>query len=579
MNVTASRRSLAEARASRLPDKRVSFSGCLLLLLGALTSGGRSQYRSPGVSWEYGSGCSGTSATVPTLSARTLPNFGQRFTLDVTRAAASRPAMLWLGASPLNLQFGLNAPGCAILTSNELLNLGLMTDALGSIRLPMTLPVAGLLGYMFNAQCLVLVPGANALGLTASNALSVNIGNGPKCVAFSAGDIRHASLGNDALLAYDATALNEGGAWIGRSSFIAPVTGIYYFFVSGVKDSFEYGGTQDDVYIVLKRNGSAIDSAWSGEGDGRRGTLELSTAALLYAGDRIETFAASDSGRQRHLAKFEVSGFLVNTRPAFAVTGANHASLGNPTKLTYSTRAAQGRGWDGSSTFVAPVAGPYFFAITGVKDAYANGGTEGDVYVLLRRGTEDVGYAWSGSTGGRRDSMGFTTILNLQAGEEITTWASTSGLTETRHLAKYEFTGFLLDENTDVAVQGSEHSSVGNNVTMRYQSVSSNNGGGWVGPSTFFAPTTGVYFLAITAVKDAYYHGGTQDDVYMFLRRNGDYLGHGWSGEGTGMRGGLAYSTMLRLNAGDRITTLAGSDNGLPRHLAKYELSGFKLSD
>ena len=70
-----------------------------------------------------------------------------------------------------------------------------------------------------------------------------------------------------------------------------------------------------------------------------------------------------------------------------AVRGGGHTSDGNPDRLTYSTVASSGPGWDGTSSFRAPVSGAYYFSLSGVKDTYKAGFTPENTHLQLRRGT------------------------------------------------------------------------------------------------------------------------------------------------------------------------------------------------
>ena len=175
--------------------------------------------------------------------------------------------------------------------------------------------------------------------------------------------------------------------------------------------------------------------------------------------------------------------------------------------------------------------------------------------------------------------MGFTTILNLNAGETISTWVDCGHADDKRNIANYQFTTFLLGENTDVSVHGTNHVKSGVDTIMEYGPPSSQNGSGWIPNSRFVAPSPGVYFFAITAVKDAFLANATDDDVFVHLYKNGMPLGKAWSGAKTGKRGGMAFSTMVRLGRGDLIETWAGSDNNAGRtvHVAEFDLTGFKL--
>ena len=321
--------------------KTVLASALVLLALPAAASG-----QTPGEFAEYGTGCSGFGTSVPLLTVSALPNIGARYPLHLTRATPSSPSVLSFGGSSLNFDLSLlGAPGCAILASSDRGSIAPHTDALGSVEVSLLIPdLATLLGYTFHNQFLVLSPGANPLGIIASNGGTTEIGKSPLCVAFSAladGD-SNLVTGTPKVLNYS-TKFNEGGAWSG-SVFKAPVAGVYYFFISAVKDT-THGGTGDDVFIDLMRNGTVlIDYAWSGAGDGQRGTLELSTAVSLDAGDKITTVARSQNNRPWEIQKCALSGFLINTRPVFsgAALAGGHTSSGLPAKLGYATRAVRG---------------------------------------------------------------------------------------------------------------------------------------------------------------------------------------------------------------------------------------------
>lgn len=131
---------------------------------------------------------------------------------------------------------------------------------------------------------------------------------------------------------------------------------------------------------------------------------------------------------------------------------------------------------------------------------------------------------------------------------------------------------------TVFSAQGNGHTSDGNPDLMHYQKTNVNlPANSWNG-STFTVPTAGVYFFCITFVKDAFYEGGTQEDVYVTLRRNNQDIGRAWSGQGAGQRGTGAFNAALQLNAGDSVQTWADSDGGYKRHIAEYQFSGFLIS-
>jgi hypothetical protein len=112
--------------------------------------------------------------------------------------------------------------------------------------------------------------------------------------------------------------------------------------------------------------------------------------------------------------------------------------------------------------------------------------------------------------------------------------------------------------------------------------VITNEGGGWINPSTFIAPCAGLYVFAISFVKDAYYNGGTADDVTMYLIRNGNpgdpiSFGCAWSGQGS-LRTTGAYSVTYRLAQGDSIQSWVHSDGHPLRYLGIYAFSGYRVA-
>ncbi len=132
-------------------------------------------------------------------------------------------------------------------------------------------------------------------------------------VAFSVTGAGHVSQGGDILLGYQATYTNLGGGWVnGGGTFIAPCTGLYSFTVSFVKDSYYYGGTSDDVFVYVAHNGIYKGYAWSGEDSVQnRNTGAYTVALFMTAGDYVQTYVSSDSGRMRHVSQFNFTGYMV----------------------------------------------------------------------------------------------------------------------------------------------------------------------------------------------------------------------------------------------------------------------------
>ena len=131
-------------------------------------------------------------------------------------------------------------------------------------------------------------------------------------VVFSAKNESHRSSGMPALINYDSTVVNEGGAWDGATTFTAPISGVYFFTLGFVKEAFGEP-TEDDVFVHLNKGDETLGSAWSGQGTGFRGTGTLSLAIHLDAGDEITTLAASDEGAERFIRRLHFTGFLIPT--------------------------------------------------------------------------------------------------------------------------------------------------------------------------------------------------------------------------------------------------------------------------
>lgn len=134
-------------------------------------------------------------------------------------------------------------------------------------------------------------------------------------VAFSVTGTGHVSQGGDTLLGYQNTYTSLGGGWVhGGGTFIAPCTGLYSFTVSFVKDPYYYEGTYDDVFVHVAHNGIYKGHAWSGTTTALgRSTGTYTVALFMHAGDYLQTFAASQNGRKRHLGQFNLTGYMVKS--------------------------------------------------------------------------------------------------------------------------------------------------------------------------------------------------------------------------------------------------------------------------
>jgi uncharacterized protein (DUF736 family) len=125
------------------------------------------------------------------------------------------------------------------------------------------------------------------------------------------------------------------------------------------------------------------------------------------------------------------------------------------------------------------------------------------------------------------------------------------------------------------SAEGRDHSSDGNPDLIIYQTTHENVGGGWNNSSTFNAPFPGVYFFAISCVRNAVNTGGTEDDIRIALLKNGAEVGFAWCGAESGKRNAGAYNVAIRLARNDRIETFAQSDGGRQRVFGAYQFSGF----
>lgn len=127
---------------------------------------------------------------------------------------------------------------------------------------------------------------------------------------FSAEGSGHTSSGPPALLAYDATRQNDVPGWDGESRFVAPVDGTYVFTLTFISDSPPDAG---DSHMLLFIDGREAGRVTRGPGSSGRAS-GLSTTVRLAAGQTIQTYADSDSGKNRHFTEFCLTGMLFSKR-------------------------------------------------------------------------------------------------------------------------------------------------------------------------------------------------------------------------------------------------------------------------
>lgn len=101
-------------------------------------------------------------------------------------------------------------------------------------------------------------------------------------VAFSVTGTGHVSQGGDTLLGYQNTYTSLGGGC--------------------------------DVFVHVAHNGIYKGHAWSGTTTALgRSTGTYTVALFMHAGDYLQTFAASQNGRKRHLGQFNLTGYMVKS--------------------------------------------------------------------------------------------------------------------------------------------------------------------------------------------------------------------------------------------------------------------------
>ncbi|MCR9143894.1 MAG: DUF2341 domain-containing protein [bacterium] len=133
----------------------------------------------------------------------------------------------------------------------------------------------------------------------------------PPDIGFSASGGPHVSNGAAVALNYATIYTNEGEAFDG-TTFTAPYAGLYSFSVTFVKDTFDQGGTDDDVWVTIAHNGASKGRATAGQGAGPRDSASYSVVLKLEGGDTVQTNVSSDGGGlQRHLPEYHFQGYRV----------------------------------------------------------------------------------------------------------------------------------------------------------------------------------------------------------------------------------------------------------------------------
>ncbi|MCB9881721.1 MAG: S8 family serine peptidase [Planctomycetes bacterium] len=106
-----------------------------------------------------------------------VPEINTSFQLAISKARPNSVAVLYLGASQINVSLGTIAPGCSLYCSYDVLLGAVATGAAGAGSLTLPIPnVTGLIGIKFYNQYIALDAPANTLGLTFTNGGAGKIG-------------------------------------------------------------------------------------------------------------------------------------------------------------------------------------------------------------------------------------------------------------------------------------------------------------------------------------------------------------------------------------------------------------------
>lgn len=128
---------------------------------------------------------------------------------------------------------------------------------------------------------------------------------------------------------------------------------------------------------------------------------------------------------------------------------------------------------------------------------------------------------------------------------------------------------------------GEGHLSQGKEQVLKeYKLIHTNEGGGWH-KNVFFVPVEGVYEFNWDFVRDTLYNQGTEDDVSLYMKVNGQVIsGPAFAGQifDAHARATGAASIILRLKEKDEVTLWVNSDNGYQRHILNFHFSGHLIA-
>jgi len=119
---------------------------------------------------------------------------------------------------------------------------------------------------------------------------------------------KSSNFDTDAVVPFEFAQLNEGNAFeLASGTFTAPVSGIYHFQFSGVKQS---GASSLNIYLQV--NGCHVGMAVA-SGKGNSATASLSASLRLKAGDKVRLYNERGSMLHDHGSEHwtHFSGWLV----------------------------------------------------------------------------------------------------------------------------------------------------------------------------------------------------------------------------------------------------------------------------
>ncbi|HAP58712.1 MAG TPA: hypothetical protein DCR93_04100 [Cytophagales bacterium] len=179
--------------------------------------------------------------------------------------------------------------------------------------------------------------------------------------------------------------------------------------------------------------------------------------------------------------------------------------------------------------------------------------------ITQQRGATQAGQLW----GQKGDNLYFTEGFVGIGTPDPTMPLQVNGLVERQHVA--------------LSVYGTHHISSGSIQRVIYATTHLLENCEWDG-GILTVTQPGIYSMALGFTRDAHSNGGTDNDIYMRFRIDGQPItGVAWAGEGDGRRATASYSILRRLKPGQQVDTIFDSDAGLKRFIQTYYLTIFRL--